>query len=292
MLAAGAAMALLTACAGDDTHPLAQGPAGQARAGQGTLALDPAIINPAAQDQAAAVDDPAEPANRVVFDANNAIDSHTLKPVAKAYRETVPGGLQHGLHNMLTNLQEPTVGFNDLLQGNPGRAAATLWRFTVNTTAGGLGILDIAADMGIEHHDADFGQTFGVWGIGAGPYLTLPLIGPSTVRDAAGLAVGAVLNPFSLARGPAALTYAQWSVYGGQAFDARVQNYDGLDELERGSVDFYAALRSVYLQHRQALVADGKTPGAVPPGPVEVDLPPMTPAPLPPAAPVAPVPSL
>jgi len=158
--------------------------------------------------------DPIESANRAVFDGNQYIDRNVLKPMAGSYRETVPGGVQRGVSNVLTNLREPSIAVNDLLQGNPARALSTLWRFTVNTTAGGLGIFDVAADLGLDHHEADFGQTLGVWGAGTGPYLTLPLLGPSNVRDAAGTVVGFVLNPLPL--GP-----AQSAVSVSQALDQR-----------------------------------------------------------------------
>lgn len=209
-------------------------------------------------------DDPIESANRAVFDGNQFIDRHVLKPVAGGYRETVPGAMQRGISNMLSNLREPSVAVNDLLQGNPARSLATLWRFGVNSTVGALGIFDVAADYGLERHHADFGQTLGVWGVGTGPYLTLPLLGPSNLRDAAGTVVNMALNPLPL--GPAAP-----AVTVGQALDQRIQAADALEQMERSSVDFYASLRSAYLQQRQALVADGKTPGsfaAVPAAPV------------------------
>ncbi len=199
--------------------------------------------------------DPVESANRAVFDGNMFIDRHVLKPVANGYRETLPGGMQRGISNMLSNLREPSIAVNDLLQGNPARSLATLWRFGVNSTVGALGIFDVAADYGFERHEADFGQTLGVWGLGTGPYLTLPLLGPSNLRDAAGTVVNMALNPLPL--GPAAP-----AVSVGQAMDQRIQAGDQLAEMERTSVDYYASLRSAYLQRRQALVADGKTPGS------------------------------
>lgn len=201
-------------------------------------------------------DDPIESANRAVFDANLFLDRHLIKPVASGYRDAAPGVLQRGLSNALNNLKEPSVALNDLLQGNPARALSTVWRFAVNTTAGALGVFDVAADLGLERHEADFGQTLGVWGADPGPYLTLPLLGPSNLRDAAGTVVGMVINPLSL--GP-----AQPAIAIGQAMDLRAQNVETLDAMERSSVDFYASLRSAYLQRRQALVADGRTPGSL-----------------------------
>jgi phospholipid-binding lipoprotein MlaA len=205
--------------------------------------------------EAGEIADPAEKSNRAVFDANAYLDRNVLKPTASGYKDTLPAGMQRGVHNFLTNLSEPSVAINDVLQGNVARGASTIWRFAVNTTAGGLGIFDIASDLGFEHHDADFGQTLGVWGVGEGPYLTLPLLGPSNARDATGTVVGFVLNPVSLGA-------AQPLVTAGQALNARVANAEALDSLERGSVDFYASLRSAYIQRRRALVQDGKEPGS------------------------------
>ncbi len=215
-----------------------------------------AAVGPSAVAAAQEIDDPVEQANRAVFGVNQYFDRHVLKPIAGGYRENAPGGLQRGLSNVLSNLKEPSVALNDLLQGNPARALSTVWRFAVNTTAGALGILDVAADLGLERHEADFGQTLGVWGLGTGPYLTLPLLGPSTLRDAAGTVVGTVINPLLL--GP-----AQPAVTVGQALDQRVQAHEQLQALESSAVDYYAALRSAYVQRRKALVADGKTPGSL-----------------------------
>lgn len=226
---------------------------------QGTIAsavLAAMLLAAAPAVAEAEVDDPIERANRAVFDANHFLDRHVLKPAAGGYRETTPGLLQKGISNFLGNLKEPSVALNDLLQGNPARAWSTVWRFAVNSTAGGLGVYDMAATMGLERHEADFGQTLGVWGLGTGPYLTLPLLGPSNLRDATGTVIGTILNPLSL--GP-----AQPAVTVGQALDQRVQAHEQLQALENSSVDFYATLRSAYLQRRQALVADGKKPGSL-----------------------------
>ncbi|MCC7048557.1 MAG: VacJ family lipoprotein [Alphaproteobacteria bacterium] len=214
-----------------------------------------ALAHGAAADDAV-VADPAESANRAVFGTNNYLDRHVMRPMVDGYRETTPTVLQKGVSNFLSNLKEPSVALNDLLQGNVARSWSTVWRFAVNSTAGGLGVYDMASTMGLDRHEADFGQTLGVWGVGNGPYMTLPLLGPSTARDAAGTVVGFVLNPLQL--GP-----AQPAVAAGQALDQRVQAQDSLQAMERASIDYYASLRSAYVQHRQAVVADGKTPGSL-----------------------------
>ena len=141
--------------------------------------------------------DPAEPTNRAVFGANQVVDRNVLKPVATAYRDNVPDGVRRGVHNFVTNLGEPGVFVNDVLQGNVHRALNTTARFVVNSSAGVGGLFDVADDWGLPHHQADFGQTFGVWGIGPGPAVQLPLLGPSDVRDSVGSVLGFVANPLN-----------------------------------------------------------------------------------------------
>ncbi len=201
--------------------------------------------------------DPIEPTNRTIFAANDFLDKHTLKPVARAYRDHVPDLIQEGLHNVLANLQEPMIGLNDLLQGSPDRAWISFQRFMLNTLIGGLGLVDVASGSGIPFHDADFGETLGVWGIGEGPYVMLPVFGPSNIRDAVGIGAGFVLDPLGFVGGTNAL-YAGYARSGANAIDDRADQLDNLDELERDSVDFYAKLRSVYRQHRMFQIKDAK----------------------------------
>jgi len=211
--------------------------------------------------QTGAVDDPVESTNRDIFDANQFADHNVMKPVAETYRDEVPKDVRHGIHNVLSNLNEPIVGLNDVLQGNFERAWTAVCRFMVNTTAGALGIMDVASNWGLKHHDADFGQTFGVWGIPEGPFVELPFFGPSDLRDAVGLVIGIVANPFFFAGGGVALTAVGYSRSATSAVDQRAENLDTLDSIERTSVDYYASLRSLYLQHREALVDAGRFPG-------------------------------
>jgi len=131
----------------------------------------------------------------------------------------------------------------------------------VNTTAGALGVMDVASNWGLKHHDADFGQTFGVWGIPEGPFVELPFFGPSDLRDAVGLVIGIVANPFFFAGGGVAVTAAGYSRSATSAVDQRAEYLDTLDSIERTSVDYYASLRSLYLQRREALVDAGRFPG-------------------------------
>src|SRR5579883_2364173 len=160
---------------------------------------------------AATPKDPAEPANRTIFAVNKALDDNVMRPVAVAYRDNVPEGVQHGVHNFLSNLSEPVIGLNDALQGNMGRAQTAWLRFVMNTVFGGVGLFDVATPSKLPHHDSDFGQTLGVWGIPQGPFVELPVFGPSDVRDAVGTGISFVVDPFFLAGG-APLTYASIGV--------------------------------------------------------------------------------
>jgi phospholipid-binding lipoprotein MlaA len=212
--------------------------------------------------------DPMEPLNRVIFERNRTVDRNVLRPVAQAYVDLVPDDVRHGVHNVLANFDEPFVTVNLALQGNFDQAWTTVERFAVNTTAGGLGVADVASGWDLPHYDADFGQTFGVWGIGEGPYLMLPLFGPSNPRDAAGLLVGFLLDPLNYVGGPIA-TSVSVARFGLKVVDRRSAHLADLDELERNSLDYYATLRSLYRQRRGALIdrakgSDGGSPGAPP----------------------------
>jgi phospholipid-binding lipoprotein MlaA len=214
--------------------------------------------------------DPIEPANRDIYDANQFIDRNALKPVAQAYKNYLPDPVRNGVHNILTNLGEPVVGVNDALQGNVGRAWNTVERFAVNSTIGVVGIFDVAGDWNLPHHYSDFGQTFGVWGVEEGPFLELPLLGPSNTRDAVGRVVGFAADPFSYLGGSigTGLGYGRIAV---GATDIRAGYLDSVDKITETSLDPYAAVRSLYHQNRDNLVQQGKDP-AGPQGHVDVDV--------------------
>lgn len=201
--------------------------------------------------------DPAEPTNRAIFSFNQSFDKNVFKPVSQAYVDVVPETIRGAIHNFFTNLDEPVVGFNDLLQANPGKAWVSVQRFLINTTIGAGGMIDVAKEFGLPGHKSDFGQTLGVWGIGEGPFITLPIFGPSNPRDTVGLALGFAANPLTWMSGGAA-TIAGVSKGAVQGVDERSRVLNELDDLERNSLDFYATLRSVYRQHRQGVVAEGK----------------------------------
>lgn len=213
--------------------------------------------NPAAADDADSDNDPAEPVNRAIFKANVAADHAVIRPVAQAYADHVPAVVQKGVHNVVQNLKEPAVAVNDLLQGNVEHAWQAVRRLAVNTTVGAAGVVDVAAKWGLPPHQADFGQTLAVWGVGEGPFVELPLLGPSNPRDALGTAVDVALNPLTFVGGAPA-TYAGVANSGANLIDAGAQHLHDLDELERNSLDFYAALRSVYRQHRDSEITAAK----------------------------------
>jgi len=201
--------------------------------------------------------DPAEPTNRVIFAGNQFLDRAILKPVARAYTTYLPDTVQHSIHNFASNFGEPVVLVNDLLQGNVTRAWVTTQRFAANTTIGAGGLFDPATDWGLPYHTADFGQTFGVWGIGTGPSVQLPLFNFTNVRDTVGLVVSAVANPLSFVPGSTA-TDLRIADSGLSLVDRRAELLPATDSLEKSSLDYYGALRSVTAHRRAALVEEGK----------------------------------
>src|SRR5579871_1929686 len=144
--------------------------------------------------------DPYEHTNRSIFDFDQSIDHAVARPVAVFYNHAVPEFARDSVHNFLGNLDAPVTFGNDVLQGAPGRAGETLGRLVINSTFGIGGLIDIAAKMGIPRHDEDFGLTLGVWGAGEGPYIVLPLAGPSNPRDMTGEVVDIFMDPLTYAR--------------------------------------------------------------------------------------------
>ena len=202
--------------------------------------------------------DPFETVNRGVFAFNRTIDGLILKPAALIYRGVVPQIGREGVSNVLTNWSSPVTFLNDVLQGETDRASVTLGRFMLNSTIGLLGVLDVASYVGAEaNHDEDFGQTLAVWGSGEGPYLMLPLFGPSNPRDAVGMVVDHVSDPLTWVLLDDTASFAR---SGAGALDARSRYLDEIDSLERTSIDFYAALRSLYRQRRNADIHNGAVP--------------------------------
>jgi phospholipid-binding lipoprotein MlaA len=196
--------------------------------------------------------DPLEPLNRGMFVVNDGLDTLVLRPAAEAYRIFIPPEIRTSVRNMLGNLRSPVILLNDVLQGETQRAGTTLGRFVLNTTLGVGGIFDVATGFGLPGHGEDFGQTLAVWGAEEGPYLFLPVLGPSNPRDLIGTGVDAVSNPFTWISGDAWLDTVTAARIGLQALDTREGLIEPLDALRQGSLDPYAALRSAYRQRRAA----------------------------------------
>jgi Surface lipoprotein len=210
------------------------------------------------------VNDPLEPMNRAIFDFNDAVDKALLKPVAQGYRAVVPPFGRERVRDALNNLRAPIIFVNDVLQGDPDRAMATLMRFAFNTGFGLGGLFDVASPGGIPYHDEDFGQTFAVWGIGEGPYLVLPILGPSNPRDTIGLATEWLADPFNIWMDNTGRDWVIWTRLGVAGVNKRERYLDTLDEVERSSLDYYAAMRSLYRQTRDAEIRNGAAPDKVP----------------------------
>lgn len=207
----------------------------------------------AERNESVAVNDPIEPVNRVIFDVNDFLDRLLLRPVAELYRVTVPPPLRDRIASVLKNMAEPVIMANNLLQGEFTRAGTTLSRFFINTTLGGGGMFEVASGYGFQRQTGDFGQTLHVWGMGEGPYIVLPLFGPSNIRDAIGLGVDTVMSPwkYAVSFGDTEIEDAfAVSDIAMSGITRREANIEGYDALREGSLDFYAQMRSVYRQYR------------------------------------------
>ncbi|MFD2235548.1 VacJ family lipoprotein, partial [Phaeospirillum tilakii] len=206
-----------------------------------------------------ALNDPLEPTNRAIFDVNMALDDAVMVPVAESYRDNLPDWLREGIHNILSNLQEPYVAGNDLLQGNTRAAADSLGRFLINSTFGLFGARDAVADSGgAKPHKTDIGITLGVWGFEDGPYLMLPFLGPSSLRDGTGKVAEYWASPTGAmleAGGVGVISDVQTGV---DLLDTRAALLDPMNELRRTSLDEYAAIRSLYRQSRAAALAEAR----------------------------------
>ena len=210
------------------------------------------------------LNDPAEPLNRDIFDFNKGLDDAVIKPVTGAYRAVAPDPVRRGVHNFLNNLRTPVILANDLLQGEFRRAGITLTRFVINSTVGVLGFSEQAAGMGFEFHNEDFGQTLAVWGVSEGPYVMLPILGPSNPRDAVGFVVDFFFDPINYWANNTDRQYITFARTVVREIDTRDQLWDILNDLERSSVDFYAAIRSLYRQRRTDEINNGGTPAEQP----------------------------
>ena len=196
--------------------------------------------------------DPFQSYNRAMYKVNTAVDDKALRPTAKAYVRVVPQPVRRGITRFFGNLSYPRTLVNNLLQGKLRDAGSDTLRLTVNTVLG-LGFFDPASQMGLEQHNEDFGQTLGKWGVSAGPYLVLPLLGPSTVRDG----IGRVPDEYTTARHYIDNRTLKYSLAAIDIVDTRASLLD-TDALLAKSFDSYAFMRNAWLQRREYLVHDGE----------------------------------
>jgi|HubBroStandDraft_1064217.scaffolds.fasta_scaffold74133_2 phospholipid-binding lipoprotein MlaA len=221
--------------------------------------------DPAARAQFEANHDPLEPLNRKTFAFNEGLDRILIKPLAKGYLKVLPQGGRDAIRHFLDNLNEPIVFVNSVLQGRIHNAGTSVCRFVVNTTLGVAGFSDVASKNGLPRQLGDFGQTLWAWGLPDGPYLIIPLFGPSNPRDGIGTGVDMYIDPFRyVARKQdfgSPVTVGRIVLDG---VDKRSRNIESLDEVKREAIDYYASFRSLFRQHRAAELRGTDNPAKLP----------------------------
>lgn len=211
-------------------------------------------------NQSASENDPLEGFNRAMFSFNDTVDEAVLKPVATTYQDVTPSFVQTGIGNFFGNIGDVWTMVNNFLQGKVENGLNDFMRVAVNTTFGFGGVLDIASEAGIQKHKEDFGQTLGKWGVGSGPYVVLPLLGPSTLRDTAALPVDIYGDPWVYVT-PVDVRNTGAVV---RIIDQRAQALNATNLLEDVALDRYTFVRGAYLQRRESLVHDGAQQDAKP----------------------------
>lgn len=191
-----------------------------------------------------------------MFGFNDTVDDAILRPVAKAYRAALPGIVRTGISNFFSNLEDVWISVNDVLQGKLQQGLEDFGRFLLNSTLGVGGIFDLASEVGLQKNNEDFGQTLGSWGIGSGPYLVLPLLGPSTVRDGFGFLFDSQADLVFQIDG----VRVHNSLYATRAISSRANLLDASSVLETAALDKYAFVRDAWMQRRRNLVYDGNPP--------------------------------
>jgi phospholipid-binding lipoprotein MlaA len=200
--------------------------------------------------------DPLEPFNRGVYAFNDAVDTAVMKPLATGYRAVLPELVRTGVSNFFSNLDDITVIVNNLLQFKIERAASDVGRFLINTTIGIFGLFDVATPLGLEKHNEDFGQTLGYWGVGSGPYLMVPFMGPSTFRDGVGSWVDWRTDPVAWQNH----IRTRNQILALRFVNLRADLLVTEKVLDAAAIDRYAFLRDAYLQRRRSLIYDGNPP--------------------------------
>lgn len=200
--------------------------------------------------------DPLEPMNRAVYKFNDGVDTVLFRPLAEGYRAVIPEFVRNSISNFFSNINDILVALNNLLQGKFVDAYTDLGRVLINSTVGLGGLFDIASAAGVEKHNEDFGQTLGRWGIGSGPYLVLPLLGPSTLRDTVGRVADSRVDPLRY------MHDVRWrnSLMGTRFIDNRSELLDTSKILDTAALDPYEFVRDAYLQRRRNLIFDGSPP--------------------------------
>jgi phospholipid-binding lipoprotein MlaA len=248
-------LALLASPAGADDPPaqdpsVVEAPQGAAAAAAAPEPLDDELYE---DDELLAppVHDPLEPSNRAIFHFNDRVDQYVIAPLTRAYRAVVPGPLRACVRRVFRNLKAPVYIANNLLQLRFRDAAETAAGFALNTTAGWAGLFDPGSEVGWEAHPTDFGQTLGLYGARSGPYLVVPLMGPTTLRDGIGEVVDRAFDPLTYLLGMSDLIF----IGGSAGFITREANDEKLAALRESAVDYYAAMRSAYTQSRESRIA-------------------------------------
>jgi phospholipid-binding lipoprotein MlaA len=200
--------------------------------------------------------DPWEGMNRQTHAFNEALDNAILKPMVTGYVDVVPGWIREGVNNFFTNLEDVGNGLNNILQGKPKAGVSDLSRFVANSVFGIFGLWDIATPLGLEKHDEDFGQTLGLWGVPPGPYVVLPLLGPSSARDAP----ARLVDPQFLMYNAIESNTVGWSLWGFDKFRARANLLQAGEVLDAAALDKYLFIRDAWLQRRRNMVYDGSPP--------------------------------
>lgn len=230
------------------------------RAKNVTLAIAAAVLAGCASVQTPTPGDPLESFNRGVFTFNDTLDKYALKPVAQGYQWAVPQPVRNSVTNFFSNIGDVYIAANELLQLKIADGVGDIMRVTINTLFGVGGLFDVASAAKLPKHAADFGVTLGHYGVPSGPYLVLPLLGPSTVRDAGGLIVDYYGNPLTYVE-PSSVS---WALYGVNLVNTRANLLTTVDVLSGAALDKYSFVRNAYLQRRRYLITGSNGDGAQP----------------------------
>jgi phospholipid-binding lipoprotein MlaA len=221
-----------------------------------SLALTAAIVSLAGCAAAPSRDDPFEPMNRASYRVHEVVDGKIVKPMVQAYVDYTPHPIQKSISNFFGNIDDFFSFVNDVLQGKPDKAGNDLGRVITNTAFGVLGLIDIASDAGVPKGNEDFGQTFGYWGFPQGPYIFIPVFGPTTVRDGTGWIIRGYASPISYIEDISTRNI----LIGLNLVDLRASALQAESLINQAALDPYTFIRRSYLQRREYLVYDGKPP--------------------------------